>query len=69
MQMSRFVKTELNSESDSGSYSEAESKSDTELMIKLKSGFNSDSEQIILLSISQFCSCFNNILNNTFYWL
>ena len=67
--MSRFVKTELNSESDSGSYSEAESKSDTELMIKLKSGFNSDSEQVILLSISQFCSCFNNTLNNTFYWL
>ena len=38
--MSRFISTELKSESDS----EAESKSDTELMAKLKSGSGSDSE-------------------------
>ena len=43
--MSRFINTELKSDSDS----EAESKSDTELMAKLKS--DSDSEWIILLSI------------------
>ena len=40
IQMSRFISTELKSESDS----EAESKSDTELMAKLKSGSDSDSE-------------------------
>ena len=41
--MSRFMNTELKSDS------EAESKSDTELMTKLES--NSDSEQVILLLI------------------
>ena len=41
-QMSRFINTEL--ESDSEPDSEAESKSDTELMAKLKSGSGSDSE-------------------------
>ena len=48
IQMSRFINTELKSDSDS----EAESKSDTELMAKLKS--DSDSEWIILLSIFAF---------------
>ena len=42
MQMSRFISTEL--ESDSESDLEAESKSDTELMAKPKSGSDSDSE-------------------------
>ena len=42
IQMSRFINTEL--ESDSEPDSEAESKSDTELMAKLKSGSGSDSE-------------------------
>ena len=46
IQMSRFINTELKSDSDSDSElesdSEAESKSDTELMAKLKS--DSDSE-------------------------
>ena len=46
LQMSRFINTELKSDSDSDSElesdSEAESKSDTELMAKLKS--DSDSE-------------------------
>ena len=46
IQMSRFINTELKSDSDSNSElqsdSEAESKSDTELMVKLKS--DSDSE-------------------------
>ena len=42
IQMSRFIKAEL--ESDSESDLEAESKSDTELMAKLKSGSDSDSE-------------------------
>ena len=46
IQMSRFINTE--SEPDS----EAESKSDTELMAKLKS--YSDSEEVILLSIFGF---------------
>ena len=46
IQMSRFINTE--SEPDS----EAESKSDTELMTKLKS--YSDSEEVILLSIFGF---------------
>ena len=42
IQMSRFISTELESDSDSESDSEAESKSDTKLMAKLE--FNSDSE-------------------------
>ena len=42
IQMSRFISTELESDSDSESDSEAEWKSDSELMAKLKSG--SDSE-------------------------
>ena len=42
IQMSRFINTELKSDSDSALDSEAESKSDTELMAKLK--FDSDSE-------------------------
>ena len=48
IQMSRFINTELKSDSDSDSElesdSEAESKSDTELMAKLKSDSDSDSE-------------------------
>ena len=40
MQISRFINTELKSDSDSGLDSETESKSDTELMAKLKSDFN-----------------------------
>ena len=40
--MSRFINTEL--ESDSESDSHAESKSDTGLIAKLKSGSDSDSE-------------------------
>ena len=47
IQLSRFINTELNSDSDSEL--EVESKSDTELLAKLKS--SSDSEWIILLSI------------------
>ena len=42
IQMCRFINTELKSDSDSALDSEAESKSDTELMAKLK--FDSDSE-------------------------
>ena len=42
MQMSRFINAKL--ESDWESDLEAESKSDTELMAKLKSGSDSDSE-------------------------
>ena len=42
IQMSKFISTELNSDSDSESDSEAESKFGTELMAKLKS--DSDSE-------------------------
>ena len=42
IQMSRFINTELKSDSDSELDSEAESKSDTEFMAKLKS--DSDSE-------------------------
>ena len=42
IQMSRFINTELKSDSESESNSETESKSDTELMAKLES--NSDSE-------------------------
>ena len=42
IQMSRFINTELKSDSDSESNSEAESKSDTELMTKLEP--DSDSE-------------------------
>ena len=38
--MSRFINAKL--ESDSGSDSEAESKSDTELIAKLESNFNSE---------------------------
>ena len=37
IQMSRFINVELKSDSDSDSYSELESKFDTELMVKLKS--------------------------------
>ena len=46
IQMSRFINTELKSDSDSDSEldSETESKSDTELMAKLKSDSDSDSE-------------------------
>ena len=44
IQMSRFINTELEPESDSEPDSEVESKSDTELMAKLKSGSGSDSE-------------------------
>ena len=40
--MSRFINAKL--ESDSEPYSEAESKSDTKLMAKLKSGSGSDFE-------------------------
>ena len=40
--MSRFINTELKSDSESESDSEAESKSDTELMAKLT--YDSDSE-------------------------
>ena len=46
--MSRFINTELKSDS------ETESKSDTALMAKLKSSSDSDSEWIILLSIFAF---------------
>ena len=42
IQMSRFINTELKSDSESDS--ETESKSDTKLMAKLKSGSDSDSE-------------------------
>ena len=42
--MSRFINTELESQSDLESDSEAESKSGTELMAKLKSGSDSNSE-------------------------
>ena len=42
IQMSRFINAELKSDSESDQ--EAESKSDTELMGKLKSGSDSDSE-------------------------
>ena len=42
IQMSRFINTELKSDSESESNSETESKSDSELMAKLES--NSDSE-------------------------
>ena len=49
MQMSRFINTELKSDSDSELDSEEESKFDTELMTKLESG--PDSEQIILFLI------------------
>ena len=42
IQISRFINAEL--ESDSGWDSEAESKSDTEIMAKLKSSSDSDSE-------------------------
>ena len=42
MQMSRFINTELKSDSDSHSDTEVDSKSDTQLMAKLKS--DSDSE-------------------------
>ena len=42
IQMSRFINTELESDSDSEPYSESELKSDAELMAKLESG--SDSE-------------------------
>ena len=51
-QMSKFINTEL--KSDSESELEVESKSDTELMAKLKSRSDSDSEWIILLSIFAF---------------
>ena len=47
--MSRFINTELKSDSDSDPELEVESKSDTKLMAKLKS--SSDFEWIILLSI------------------
>ena len=47
--MSRFTNTELKSDSYSESDSEAELKSDTELMAKLQS--NSDSEYFVLLFI------------------
>ena len=50
--MPRFISTELESQSDSES--DSESKSDNELMAKLRSGFDSDSEYIILLSIFVF---------------
>ena len=54
IQMSRFINTDIKSDSGSESEpdSEAESKSDTELMAKLKS--YSDSEEVILLSIFGF---------------
>ena len=38
--MSRFISTELDSDSESESDSEAETKSDTELMAKLESSFD-----------------------------
>ena len=41
IQISRFINTELKSDSDSELDSEAESKSDTELMAKLESSFDS----------------------------
>ena len=47
--MSRFISAKL--ESDSELDAETGSKSDTELMAKLKSSSNSDSEWIILISI------------------
>ena len=52
IQMSRFINAEL--ESDLESDSETESTSDTKLMAKLKSGSDSDSESIILLSSNTF---------------
>ena len=52
IQMSRYINAEL--ESDLESDSETESTSDTKLMAKLKSGSNSDSELIILLSSNTF---------------
>ena len=48
--MSRLINTKLESESDL----EAESKSDTELMARLKPSSDPDSEHIILLSIFVF---------------
>ena len=42
LQMSRFINTELKSNSESDS--QPDSKSDDELMVKLKSDFDSDSE-------------------------
>ena len=52
IQMSRFIRTKL--ESGSESDAETESKSDTGLMAKLESSSDSDSELIILLSIFAF---------------
>ena len=52
IQMSRFISAKL--ESDSESDSKVASTCDTELMAKLKSSSDSDSEQIILLAIFEF---------------
>ena len=60
--MSRFINTELKSESDSELDWEAESKPNTELMAKLKSDF--DSELILLLII--FTHTFLSTLNKSF---
>ena len=62
--MSRFINTELKSDSDSESDSEAESDSDAELMAKLKP--YSDSEYVILLLII-FTHAFLLTLNKSFY--
>ena len=48
MQMSRFINTELKSDSDSEPDSEVESKSDAELMTKLNSDSDCDSEVNLL---------------------
>ena len=59
IQLSRFINTELNSDSYSDTELEVEPKSDTELLAKLKS--SSDSDWIILLSIfacQKLCSYF-----------
>ena len=51
VQMFRFINTELKSGWDSESDSEAEPKSDAELMAKLKS--DSDSEKVIFLTLGK----------------
>ena len=58
--MSRFISTELESDS------EAESKSDVELMTKLESVSNSDSEWDILFSI-MFTHTFLLTVNKSLY--
>ena len=50
----KFINTEVESESESELESESESKSDVELIEKLESASDSDSEEVILLSIFVF---------------